>query len=250
MFGVEYKGGGLFRTTEKWIHPSRRESTYEIIYIVKGTVYMREGEKKYELREKNLIILKKEVCHEGYIESSGDTEFYWIHFSSDTAPKIFFVEEFSSSYLFRQLIHYDNYKNCPERMCDIIASYLICEIEVQGNEADNSKKLVKDVFEWVRINATSKLTVKEIAGYFKYNSEHISRLVKKEYKKGLKNIIDDFIVKRANEYLMNTNYSVKEIAALLGFSDSTAFINFYKYHENTTPTKFRNSYSNIHMNKK
>ena len=80
------------------------------------------------------------------------------------------------------------------------------------------------------------------------NNEFIAYLIEKQQK--VKNIIDDFLIKRANDYLMNTNYSVKEIASMLEFSDSTAFINFYKYHENTTPTKFRNTYSKIHMNKK
>ena len=68
MFEISYKGGGLFSTTEKWSHPIRCEATYEIIYILKGTVFLFEGEEKYELSEKNLIVLKKGVTHGGYME--------------------------------------------------------------------------------------------------------------------------------------------------------------------------------------
>ena len=50
----------------------------------------------------------------------------------------------------------------------------------------------------------------------------------------------------APEYMAD---SVKEIAALLGFSEPNTFIHFFKYHEGISPTLYRNTYHNTHMNK-
>lgn len=253
---LKYISGGLFTASgdDGWIHPTRTGTSYEIIYILKGTVYLFEDDVKYELMPKDLIILKKGSIHGGYEISRSDTSFYWLHFETEDINSVakppFYTKSFPSSPIFRQILHYSYLKDCPKHTCDVFIAGLLCEIETHKKRAESSSnKLIHEITEWIRINASGNLTVYKIARHFSYNSEHISRLIKKEYKTGLKSMIDDFIIKKANDYLINTNFSVKEIAAILEFPDSSAFINFYKYHENTTPTKFRNSYANIHMNK-
>ena len=100
----------------------------------------------------------------------------------------------------------------------------------------------------IRDSVDAKLTVNKVAEHFRFNPEYISKLMKKSYGSTLKGIINQFLISRAKDLLCNTNLNVSEIAAMLGFSDCTAFVNYFKYHENTTPTKYRNIYSKTHMN--
>ena len=44
--------------------------------------------------------------------------------------------------------------------------------------------------------------------------------------------------------------SVKEISAKLGFTDTDKFVKYFKYHENISPARYRNTYTNTHINKK
>ena len=100
----------------------------------------------------------------------------------------------------------------------------------------------------MRINASAQLTAQKTAAYFGYHPEYLSKVVKQKFGVGLKSVIDKFIINRANELLDNSVYSVKEIAAMLEFREANLFINFYKYHENTTPTKYRSRNFKTHMN--
>jgi len=249
----KYCGGGLFTTDDVWIHPIRREKTYEIIHILEGTVYLFEEEEKYIFTEGNTIILEKGLLHGGYLESPGKTSFFWIHFDIDDLSQFNLsgkvLENFSSAYLFRRLLHYDNNRSCPPFTCDLLTAQLLCEISFEQANTCKHSKLVREVYEWTRINATNNLTAGKVGEHFSYNAEHLSRLLKKEYNKGTKALICSFIIEKANNYLSNTNYSVKEIATLLEFPDSSAFINFYKYHQKTTPAAYRNKYNDVHMNK-
>ena len=58
------------------------------------------------------------------------------------------------------------------------------------------------------------------------------------------------LIDKIKDSLVNTDYSVKEIAAMTEFSDSSAMINFFKYHEKISPTTFRNLHTGVHMNLK
>ncbi len=249
----EFRGGGLFETTDTWIHPKRLELTYEIIYVVSGEIYLYEEDKKYALKENNLLILKKGLEHGGYLQSTGKTSFYWIHFDIDNFDSLgipeSFLKNFSSAHLFRKLLHYDNISSCPSFTCDVLAASILCEISAEAAKTDSSSKLVQDVYEWIRINASNKLSSHNISEHFSYNSEYLSRLLKKEYGKGMKEIISGFVAEKAKNLLLNSNYSIKEIAGILKFPDSTSFINFFKYHEKSSPRTFRNNYPAIHMNK-
>ena len=244
---ISFCGMGLFTTNDLWIHPKRCESTYEIIFVTEGTVNIAEQKQEYELSRGDLIVLTKCKPHFGFKESTGKTEFYWVHLSDipQNLPKV--IRDFKSRYLFKELLHYANLPEPSVFSVEAVCAHILAEILASP---EKGSQLSEEIYEWVRINATSKLTVQKTADNFGYNNEYISRLMKKKTGMGLKAIIDSFIIKKAKELLCNTDYSSKQISAMLEFSESSAFINFFKYHEGLTPSTYRNRYTKIHMNKK
>ena len=246
---IEFNYMGLFTTNEKWIHPEACESTFEIIYVTEGEIHLQEQERKYELEKGDMIILRPGAVHKGCEYSFGKTSFYWIHFKMNKESETVIKRGFSEVAIIKELMHYSHRPDCAQYVKDSVLMHLLSVISV---EIENEKKsaLAADVFEWTRINAASQLTVKTIAEHFGYNSEYISRIIKKQYGTTLKNLIDRFIIEKAKNYLNNTKYSVKEISNILGFSTPNTFVNFYKYHEKLSPSKYRNLYSYTHMNKK
>lgn len=247
---IKFSGMGLFLSDEEWIHPERVEVTYEIIYVVSGNVYIKEEDCKYCLKKGDLLILKPGVCHGGFETSSGRTSFYWLHFHCDNFSYLPIcggvVKNFEKSYLFKEILHHWMARKNITR-CEIILSYILSELFF-GEESD-IPKLAAEVFAWVHANASAGLSVRETGEHFGYNSEHLSRIIRAAYNCTLKALIDREIVSKANNYLLNSGYSVKEIAGFLGFDSANAFICFYKYHTKTTPTKYRNTYSLMKINK-
>ena len=75
-------------------------------------------------------------------------------------------------------------------------------------------------------------------------------MFKKNHGVGLKQYIAAERVKAAKDLLLTTGLSVKEIAAKLGFHEENLFIKFFIYHEEISPTRFRNKYVGVHINNK
>jgi len=252
MFDISFNGMGLFATSEEWIHPARIEETYELIYVINGTVKIREGENYLFLKKGDLVLLTANTLHEGFEPSDDNPSFYWLHFYSEKLdlPQPFVTSTFRNGYIFKEMNHFDNLINCPEHILDSYTAYIVSTLIMEKLTSSGKNKLADEIYEWTRVNARAGLTVNAVAEHFGYNPEHISRIMRKSYSKSLKSIIDIFIINRAKELLNNTNMYVSEIAEVLGFGDHTAFIAFFKYHEKTTPTRYRNMYSKTHMNKK
>ena len=247
---IKFCGMGYFTSEDRWIHPERIEKTHEIIYTAKGTVHIEDGGVRHSLERGSMIILPAGVMHRGFKESC-KTEFYWIHFLKDDSLQLpYITESFESPHIFRELLHYANLPEADDFIISSVFAYLISQIYICRPESQAPSKLASEIAEWTRINAGAALTVEETAGHFGYNAEYISRVFKKNYNIGLKEYQQNILLKKAKDYLTNTNYSIKEIAAILNFRDANLFTNFFKYHENTVPLRYRNAYTKTHMNKK
>ncbi len=243
---------GLFTIDEDWIHPPKIQPTYEMIYVTNGTVFIEEETVKYILKPKDVLILDANKHHKGFKHSQGLTSFYWAHFVVEhddglVLPK--YVPHFDEPALFKELLHYGRHTTRDQLLLDSLLMYIIAKL-YHAHTLDPVSRSAREIYAWTKINASATLTVQDIADHFKYSPEHITRIMKKNYHKNLKAIIADFIIKQANDLLCNSNHSIKEIADILSFSSANAFINFYKYHEEISPSKFRNKYSFTYMNNK
>lgn len=248
---LEYVYMGLFTTNSTWVHPRVCEKTYELIYVIEGEVHLREGERCYHLKEKDLILLSPGVTHEGNKESHGKTSFYWVHFHLRDGvqhPTELFPD-FQRAALFKELLHYANLPVSDVFACEATLLHLLAAIR-QTRAMDAPTALAASVVEWTRINARNGLTVRDIATQFNYNAEYLTRVVRRSCGKGLKALLNEFVLEKAKNQLCTTTRSVKEIASLLGFPTPHAFIHFYEYHEGISPTRYRNLYPYTHMNQR
>lgn len=249
LFSVSYCGGGLFTTTLPWSHPERTETTYEMIYVTQGTVHMEENGENFTLQKGDLQILMPGISHSGTLISEPPTAFYWLHFHLAGKADCILSENrlfrnFSSG-LFPEILHLEN--AVGKTAAEPALLHLLTLLR-HTTAHDSKNRLANRIHEWVRIHASADLTVEKTAIQFGYHPEYISRLVKDNFGVPLKSIINAFLIFRANDLLDNSFYSVKEIAGILGFKDANAFVHFYKYHEGTTPTRYRSRNTRIHMN--
>lgn len=249
---VSFSYAGFFQNSGEWIHPKKTEVTYEIVYVTEGEVYMREGDTDIHAKKGELFLLSPGVCHYGTAFTSG-VAFYWVHFYTEASLpfKKRFFGSFESSYLFKELLHYNNLPHVPEYLVNSVLVHILSEMcRADGETAEGYSGLAEKIYEWIRINASAGLTVKRISEHFGYSADHISRICKKYFGAGARELTDRFLLAAAKSSLSNTDKYVKEIAAELGFSDDKAFIGFFKYHEGCFPSEFRNRFGRLHMNRK
>lgn len=249
-----YVTAGKFTSREEWIHPSRVIDTNVLIYVTDGTVYLCEGYNEYILKKGDVIILEKNQRHYGFRPSKDTVSFYWMHFRadipSDNAVKtVSMSDEYQMNLLFKQLLHFSNTAEYPANMSDYLVRMILIEATVHfTSEVDKRPPLITDICEWIRINRDKNIKVADIAAHFKYNEDYIARFFKQYYYKGLKSYIDAVKMKYIKELLMQTEYPLKEIAVMAGFEDYKYFLKFFTYHEEITPSQFRELYYNTHTN--
>ena len=250
---IRFDAAGLFQTHREWIHPKRLGKNFEIIYVTQGAMDIAEEGTEYHLERGQVLLLSPHQQHQG-IRQSTQVSFYWVHFDVLDGSLPFscrFFDGFENVSLFKELLHANNLPTVPEYLVNSILLHILSELcHRSGEHTPHFDGSAEKIYEWIRINASATLSVEQTAKQFGYSPDHLSRICKKNYGVGARTLINRFVISRAKELLFNTNLYVKEIASELEFNDDKAFIGYFRYHENCSPTEFRNRFSRLHMNRK
>lgn len=242
---------GYFTESNPWRHSFVTIDTNEVIFITKGTAYLREGTRDYILKEGDLIFLSPNVPHGSYRISENSIEFYYLHFydkgfASLGLDKCYRIHDtYNYKNTFRKINHlFLTQKDRSLLECMMASMFL----ELKENIDQQRNKLCYDITEFIRINISNPPEIHEIAQHFSYSADHLSRLFYKCFHIPLKQYISRERLAYIQSYLSTTNYSIKQIAELCHFENENLLIKFFKYHTQTTPTQFRNSLFASHLN--
>ena len=244
---------GKFISQKPWIHPKRNIDSCEVLFVISGNFEICEADKVYSLAPNQVLFLDKNTTHAGISEQS-NISFFWAHFpaypDNIVLPKTLVLSNATNVLLlFRQLLHYNNTPEYPQITSDLLLRLILTEINVQYLRIhDEHHALVNEIREWIRINSNRPITAKDVSDHFKYNKDYLSRLFKKANLPGLKQTIIQTKLNQARYLLLSSNLSIKEVAFHVGFDNYIEFLKFFKYHEGVSPTDFRNTYSQIHLN--
>jgi YesN/AraC family two-component response regulator len=125
-----------------------------------------------------------------------------------------------------------------------ISGELARNYENAGNAVNhNMEKLV----EWIRINYNRPLSLLRIAKQFNYNPDYLSTAFRKYTGVSLMKYVTTSRIEAAKKELLNTQFSIKEIAFRCGFNDEKNFIKRFKQFEGITATTYRNAFSKIKL---
>lgn len=249
---VTYHGAGKFVSYGEWIHPDRIIDSSEIIFVIKGRVHITENEKRYELKENDVLLLEKGLRHFGH-EKSLNTSFFWVHFNG--GPKIDpslklrnMKDSFDLPMLFKQLVHY-RAENRPDEAMNYLTRLILMEC-FSPRENEIESRTVSEIAAWISANRDSLSKAEQVAEHFGYNADYLSRIFKSSYGKPLKEYIDTVRMTHIKQLLLTSDKTLTDIAYEAGFSDYKYFLKYFKYHEGITPTQFLSSYPKTHINTK
>jgi AraC-like DNA-binding protein len=107
-------------------------------------------------------------------------------------------------------------------------------------DKDKSKtSLIRKVEVILNDNTVKELTVDSIARSLHMSYGHLSRIYKKEAGITILERFNKIRLEKATELLLNTNYSIKEIAFKVGFSSQFYFSRLFHEKMGITPSDFR-----------
>lgn len=235
---------GLLTAKEKWERTNTVDTLCELIYVLEGNLCINDSN-DYNLIEGNMVVLKPNKKSRNYY-CTPKTMFYWVKFYCDSPETLVngraFFDEVKCSHLLKEMLHYHYIYKEDNILSELIFSQLIVH-NTHFPYEKHTKKLTADMYEMIRLNSSAKLKASDVAEVYGYNKNHLSRMLMREYGVGIKALIDRFVIDKAKKYLLNSNFSIKEISVFLKFETENAFVKFYKYHEGITPTHYRSKFS-------
>lgn len=255
---AQFISAGLFISDGEWIHPARVINSYEMIFVVQGTVLIGEGDAEYAVCENEALFLRQGVPHRGLRPTTEPVSFYWLHFDfPDGPPPSLYDPHYKNipgsniRILLKQLLHYAHTPQYPKQCCNYLLRLAVTEALLSRTSGSvKGTAVVKEMQEWVRIHYDQKITLDDLAAEFGYNKDYITKLFKKHLSMGVKQYIDYIKMNKAKEWILSGSYSFKSISSMLGIGDYNCFLKMFKYHEGITPKQYREAYINIHINRK
>lgn len=268
---------GIFMSKDSWIHSSRIIDSYEIICGIEGTLPMEVDNEFFEIEAGQMMIIPPGVPHKGFKQTQGTIRFLWFHFSLDTVQSLDQQEAqqlLTDDFCPNQLLLLPNYHDklnmnrlylMINQLLDLyqdqvvppyIDAYLnsiLYEITHQTMQLLKSSLLENDTLQpiqdWIRIHAFEKISLQSIANHFNYNKNYLSRKYKNETGIGITMQITKHRIDQAKLLLAESNLSIEEIAAYVGYDDAKYFMRTFRKFENMTPTQYRFTFNKRHFNK-
>lgn len=104
------------------------------------------------------------------------------------------------------------------------------------------KRDIMDVLNYIYENyLDDNFSVKSMASHFQTSVSNISHFFKKNMEVTISQYVEQIKLERAKEMLKTSDKKVSEIAEILRYANSTAFIEMFKKYEGVTPGAYRES---------
>ena len=140
--------------------------------------------------------------------------------------------------------------NYPDITLNALATAIITELfgqlsAEQTPDADpiGKKQIYSDIADYVRRNISRNIKISEIADSFGYSPKYLSHLFTEIRGLSLKQFIMSQKIETACFLLTDSDRSISEIAAEVGFSDVHNFSRAFKNVTGLAPSAYRNTYA-------
>lgn len=260
----QYESGGFLW---HW-HPE-----IELTLVTRGHMIYKVNSLSFLLCEGQALFGNSAALHSGYMSGSGDCEYISITFD----PKLIFGYENSIIYMnyVKPIIqnlsfpacHFNLSEKWHEQILELIRDIILLhaskspayELDIVSRLNEFWKLLflntehascenfydkriyyrIREIISYIEKNYGSNMTLADIADSIHVSRSECSRMFRKYMNISLFEFITQYRIERSVEYLMNTNCSVTEIAALTGFNDSNYFAKVFKKQKGYSPTRQR-----------
>ena len=266
------RSGKFVALSEDWKHlklPLKFD--YELILVTEGTLYLKYMGEEFNVESGEYLILPpSDSIREGFKKAY--SAFYWLHFTVDMGafPARIYPAEIESiqragCFLMPQcakvprsekmLVQMKQLQdltrnNYPDITLNALATAIITELfgqlsAEQTPDADpiGKKQIYSDIADYVRRNISRNIKISEIADSFGYSPKYLSHLFTEIRGISLKQFIMSQKVETACFLLTDSDRSISEIAAEVGFSDVHNFSRAFKNVTGLAPSAYRNTYA-------
>ncbi|GAB7129342.1 helix-turn-helix domain-containing protein [Silvimonas sp. JCM 19000] len=260
--GVQAQNGGLFvAASANWRHPERKLTSYELIFVKEGVLYLTEAGVEFEVRPGEALLLWPERLHRGHRGASRDLKFYWVHFTVDAAAEdgALHARQHASvarpdhlTALFRRLLDDQELFGARSATLSLLLMLMLCELARSGVSArapDSRPAALAGKAEVViQTKFQDAISASSIAAELRCNPDYLGRVFRTEYGKTITDTINERRIRHACALLAETRSGIDDIAQQCGFADTAYFRRMFKRLQGMTPGGFRLLHTRTHIN--
>ncbi|MBR2971780.1 MAG: AraC family transcriptional regulator [Clostridia bacterium] len=129
-------------------------------------------------------------------------------------------------------------KGCAYRLVAYLGRKYSVEHKEQSPDSQKLKRLYS-LLEYISNNYSERISTKDLAAYCFVSEEHLCRFFKKTVGKTVSEYVNQYRVEKAAVLLSNTDDTVGDVGASVGFEDINYFSRIFKRIKGLTPSEYR-----------
>lgn len=261
---IKVQNGGLFISRGVGRHPARKLTSWEIIFVEKGTLTIQEENRVFDVKAGESLLLWPNRRHVGAEDFPADLRFYWLHFDVDPIPVIqpdvipislnqhcrVCDPQYVIS-LFRQFLSQQE-KIARSGALEFILLLILQHVSQEGSDRRNADEpgasLAWKAQQLIRTRFHLPLSTSQLAKELHCNADYLGRIYRREFHLTLTEAIQRQRVRAAEKLLLNNSLAIKEVAENCGFNDVGYFRQIFRKNTGLTPAAWKKRYCKEHIN--
>ncbi len=261
----DFHNGGLFISRGRGRHETRVIDTFELIYVVSGTLSMFEGDRRFEAAAGDRLLLFPGRRHGGTKNYPRGLSFFWLHFLPGSAaarkfladlpqcapvPDPGFFSELCRLALVKQRSRTQGSSSAQKVLNPILEALLsdCTDSEKVLQETSGNRSLAESADRYLKLHFDESITTSGIAEELQCNPDYLNRVYHSVYGMTVGDAVRHARIARACRLLEETTLSVKETAYDAGFNDVSHFRRQFRRETSMTPLRYRRLHTAGHMN--
>lgn len=238
----------------KYYFKGEQHNFYELTFIDHGSLDNYIGDTWYTLQKNDLMIFGPNQFHKQKVNCNQTCSYLTILFEmsiiddSKLLNTVFHLNDTLCNLLNKLTLTSDkqNIYSKTLMLCYLqeVILHLLQNDQFQKkpsklpNVQEYQNNLFKQILTYINENISQPLTIEEISHNFSISRSSLQTLFKTNINKAPKNYIINLKLNRSKELLLENQYSVTEIAYMLGFSSIHYFSRAFKRKFNLTPSEY------------
>ncbi len=240
--------------SKMYTHRENGRLDYQLIYVKHGTITIHEQHKKRKLTDGDVCLFRPNEPQIYSIDGENTTH-YWILFTGNEVEKMlsFFKERSYHIGMFHEFEHFcrslwsgiQAEQESAELLLDGMLISIIARISQFVNQSEKKNKdlyKLQPAIEIMKSECNIRRSNEELASLCGLDKFYFTKLFKKVIGLTPQEYYTKFIIDKSSNLLLNTNYSINEIAKLCGVGDALYFSKKFKKHTGMSPRAYRSKH--------
>lgn len=257
-------------------HFVRSFNVYDMLFVLKGTLYITEDDVPYEIKEGTMLVLEPNRTHVGHRPCEEKTEIVWIHFihpepvrtidsgqipwslpsakgtNHDVEPhrQVMYIPKFTS-------VHAPNILPFLQRMLELHHTlspasslslqtqlaelFVALQTVVHNRYVPRSRLLCDQTIAYLQQHLTQRFDAKHMEQSLHFHFDYLARCLKKYTGMSPLQYLHDLQIKQARSLLECSELSVSEIGQRIGIENANYFNRLFRKQTGMTPGQYRSA---------